>query len=139
MSQPTILGRKPDVPNKYNLTPEDLNHLELLDKRQVKDPLFWRNNVINAWCISYENDDIAGDEFWLGIYDKPFRNRLIHVHFSAYGGMCNYNFTKFYDPHQIDNIYDLDVQEHALKILNDLIDRGIIAVHKPSGKRVSAK
>lgn len=44
--------RKPKVENKYNLKPSDINKLIVNDRSKIKEPLFWRNDVINAWCIS---------------------------------------------------------------------------------------
>lgn len=40
--------RKPKVENKYNLKPSDINKLIVKDRSKIKEPLFWRNNVINA-------------------------------------------------------------------------------------------
>ena len=131
-----IFGRKPRVPNKYELIGSDLTHLELGDRSKVHEPLFWRNNVINAWCISKTTDPMDGDEFWLGIYDEPYRRKLVHAHFDAYGGMCSYNITQFYEPSEIENMHDLRIQEDALEILNKLLDEGIIRVVRPSGKRI---
>ena len=140
MTIPTILGRKPQVPNKYNLIGSDLNHMELLDRSKVKEPLFWRNNVINAWCISCaSNPDMDGDEFWLGIYDKPYNQKLVRSYFTSWGGMCSYKFSKFYDKEEIENMQDLIIQEKALSILNQLIDEGIIAIRRPSGKVIVTK
>lgn len=44
--------RKPKVENKYNLKPGDIPNLVILDRSKIRSPLFWRNDVINAWCIS---------------------------------------------------------------------------------------
>lgn len=42
--------RKPRVENKYNLKPADIKNLIVKDQSKIKEPLFWRNSVINA-CI----------------------------------------------------------------------------------------
>ena len=139
MKTPAILGHKPKVPNKYGLIGSDLNHMILLDRNKVGKPMFWRNDVINAWCISASSgNDLAGDEFWLGIYDEPYHQKLVRAYFTSYGGMCGYEFSKFYEPSEIENLDDLHIQEKALKVLNELIDKGIIEIRRPSGKRISA-
>lgn len=40
--------RKPKVENKYNLTMKKIKKLKVGDEFKIKEPLFWRNNVINA-------------------------------------------------------------------------------------------
>lgn len=138
MKTQTILGRRPSVPNKYGLLFSDLKYMYLKDRTKVTKPRFWRNDIINAWCISAASgDDIFGDEFWLGIYDKPYRNRLVRAYFTSYGGMCGYQFTKFYDPSEIENKYDLQIQEKALAILNALLDDQIIEIKRQSGKVIT--
>ncbi|MDM0660060.1 hypothetical protein QTH47_13120 [Clostridium perfringens] len=44
--------RKPRIKNKYNLTMKDIRNLQINDRTQLKEPLFWRNHVVKAWCIS---------------------------------------------------------------------------------------
>lgn len=44
--------RKPTIENKYNLTIKQLKKYKVADRSQIKEPLFWRNNVIQAWCIT---------------------------------------------------------------------------------------
>jgi len=43
--------RKPTVKNKYNLTMAKIRKLKIVDRSKVGKPLFWRNDVIGAWCI----------------------------------------------------------------------------------------
>ena len=127
--------RKPTVPNKFGLTTKELKKYVVVDRTKVCAPLFWRNDVIGAWCISGEagtqNDKRFGteDSFWLGIYDedaKAYAGRF-RFSFDAYGGMCGYNFERFYDPTEIENENDLHVQEMFLEKVNVLIEQGIIA------------
>ena len=131
--------RKPTVKNKYNLTMKDCRHLAVKDRSKICEPLFWRNDVINAWCISgstakNSKDDEYGcyNEFWLGIYDEDAKAYAgkVKVQFSAYGGMCHYNFNKFYDYSKIENEVDLEVQEMFLEKINVLLDEGILEVQK---------
>lgn len=126
--------RKPKVKNKYNLTPQNIKKLKF-NRAQIGEPLFWRNNVINAWCITKTTIRNSKDaefgtynEFWLGIYDddaKAYAGKL-RVSFSAYGGMCKYEFKKFFDPSEIENELDLQIQEQAISVLNELIDKQIL-------------
>ena len=131
--------RKPIVKNKYNLTMKDCRHLTVKDRSKICEPLFWRNNVVNAWCISgstvksaKEDEYCCYDEFWLGVYDEDAKAYAgkVKVNFSAYGGMCNYNFNKFYDYRKIENEADLEVQEMFLEKINVLLDEGILEVQK---------
>lgn len=126
--------RKPKVPNKYNLTPEKIRKLKY-DRSKIGKPVFWRNNVIDAWCITTDTakngaDYTYGtyDSFWLGIYDdnaEHFAGKL-RFWFDSYGGMCDYNFTKFYKESEILDEMDLEIQEKALEIFNQLIDDGVL-------------
>lgn len=130
--------RKPKVPNKYNLTPAMIPKLKY-DRSKVGEPMFWRNDVIDAWCITRDtakdgNDYIfyTYDIFWLGIYDdkaKSYAGKLRYF-FDSYGGMCSYKFTKFYDYSEIEYEMDLEIQEKALEVLNQLIDDGVLYFDK---------
>lgn len=131
--------RKPAVANKYNITVKDLKHIRLLDRSKVTVPLFWRNNAIDAWCISGSTAKNAKDNeygtynsFWIGVYDETAKNYAgkIRVSFSSYGGMCGYNFKNFFDTNEIDNEMDLRVQEMFMKQLNQLIDDGVFAIDR---------
>ena len=70
------LLRKPVVDNKYNLTIEKIKNLKIKERNLVKEPLFWYNKVINAWCIlgsAGTKEDLrfgTDDRFWIGIYDE---------------------------------------------------------------------
>ena len=128
--------RKPKVKNKYNLTPAKIKKLKY-NRELIGEPTFWRNNVISAWCISRNTiknskDDEFGtyDEFWLGIYDddaKAYAGKL-RIDFTSYGGMCGYNFKKFYDFSEIENEMDLEIQEKCLEVINTLIDKQVLYV-----------
>lgn len=126
--------RSPKVKNKYNLTMKKINKLKVGDESKIKEPLFWRNNVINAWCINRiigTDDDVkygTDNHIWIGIYDKPYYNRRIHVRCSCHGGMCSYKFDKFYQYKDIENELDLKTQEALLRTVNYLIDEGILVM-----------
>lgn len=77
--------RKPLVKNKYNLTIKQLKKYKVADRTHVGLPFFWRNNVIQAWCISgsagTDKDCQFGtdDGFWIGIYDEDAKANALPV------------------------------------------------------------
>lgn len=127
--------RTPTVNNKYNLTMAKIRRLKVVDRSKVCKPLFWRNDVIGAWCIvgSAGSDmDIrfgTDNEFWIGIYDdnaKTYAGKF-RVHLTSYGGMCDYKFNQFFREKDIENDNDLLIQEKFLSKINELIDCGVLA------------
>ena len=122
--------RKPKINNKYNLTIVDIKKLQIGDRAKIKEPLFWRNNVISAWCIIETVGKFEDSEYWIGIYDEdaPAYKGKFRFNFSTYGGMCDYKFQKFFDFSEIENEYDLEIQEKFLSKINFLIDEGILIV-----------
>ena len=126
----------PRVPNKYNLTLPMIRKLVVLDRSKLQKPLFWRNNVIDAWCISKSFGSDADREFstdssfWIGIYDEDAKAYAgkVRVSFDSYGGMCSYNFKNFYSSRSIQNAKDLHMQEDFLEVINKLIDDGILGL-----------
>lgn len=144
------LSRTPVIENKYNLDMDKIKKLKLVDRTKLCEPLFWRNNVVSAWCISGDTDlrhynkeylsewkdlnlsrfKYDDTSFWIGIYDNDADAYAGKIRFSfeAYGGMCSYTFNKFYNPRTISNDYDLLIQELFLKKINYLIDNNILAI-----------
>ena len=126
--------RQPKIKNKYNLKPKDISNLVILDRSKICEPLFWRNNVIKAWCISGSiGSDLdrkygSDNEYWIGIYDKPYGNKLIHFHCNCWGGMGAYSFSEFFDMEEIENELDLKTQEKLLETINRLIDDKILGL-----------
>lgn len=132
--------RKPKVSNKYNLTIDKIKKLKVneLKRNLICEPLFWRNNVISAWCIceSFSHPEIS-TEYWIGIYDidaKAYKGKF-RFYFSAFGGMCNYKFKRFFDYSEIENELDLCVQEAFLEKINYLIDNQIL-IFSDGGKKL---
>ena len=131
--------RKPTEKNKYNLTMKDCKRLVVKDRSKICEPLFWRNNVIEAWCLSGTTaksnlDRTYGtyNSFWIGVYDddaKAYAGK-VRIDVTAYGDMCNYKFDKFYDYRQIEHEDDLRVQEMLLERINMMLDEGILEVRK---------
>ena len=130
--------RKPKVENKYNLKPKDIERAIILDYEKLKQPPFWRNNIVQAWCLSggsgrgYYGSHM--DSYWIGFYDNNAKaySGKIRLSCSAYEDMCNYNFKKFFDYNEIENEVDLELQEKLLSRINWLIDEGIIEIPKSS-------
>lgn len=127
--------RKPQVDNKYNLTMAKIRRLKIADRSKVCKPLFWRNDVIGAWCIigsaGSDMDIMFGtdNEFWIGIYDdnaKTYAGKF-RVYLTSYGGMCGYKFNQFFREKDIQCDNDLRIQEKFLCKINELIDLGILS------------
>lgn len=120
------------VPNKYNIHPKDIRKFKVLDWDRLKK-YTWFNQAMKdtgEWYCHLEGSNGGGfyddeDEFWIG-FNKT--NGKVNYHFSASEGMCRYNFTSFYSSRSIDNIWDLNVQMNALKYINMLLDKKIIAL-----------
>ena len=129
--------RKPTIENKYNLKPKDIQKATIIDYEKLTQPPFWRNNVINAWCLSecvrpnprdsYGTYDLG---YWIGFYDKDAKSYAgkIRLSCSSYGGMCGYNFKEFFNEKEMENEYDLQLQEKLLDRINWLIDEKIIEI-----------
>ena len=124
--------RKPRVENKYNLKPKDIQKAIVLNYERLIQPPFWRNNAIDAWCLS--GGIVKGgyeiNEYWIGFYDKDAKAYAgkIRLDCSACDGMCNYVFDTFFDYKDIDNEHDLELQEMLLERINWLIDEKIIEI-----------
>lgn len=127
--------RTPTVENKYNLTMAKIRKLKIADRSKVGKSLFWRNDVIGAWCIvgaaGSEMDTRFGtdNEFWIGIYDNNVKAHAgkFRVHLTSYGGMCQYKFNQFFREKDIQCDNDLRIQEKFLDKINELIDLGILS------------
>lgn len=119
---------KINIPNKYNLKISDIPNL-IVDRTRITSKPFWRNNVINAWCLTGK---AGGNNYWIGIYDEdaPQHAGKIRIYFTAYYDMCGYIFEEFYNPGCIENEDDFMIQEKFLKQINELIDNGVFAVPK---------
>lgn len=118
--------------NKYDLDMKKVRKLQVGDESKIHKPLFWRNDVINAWCISgavgtcQDIDFGCENGYWIGIYDTEYYGRRFHCYCTAWGGMCSFKFEKFFKSKDIENINDLNTQIKLLENLNTLIDEGIL-------------
>jgi hypothetical protein len=118
-------------PNKYNLTPKNIKKLKIADWDRLKKET-WHNNAMltgNWWChlegcslTNYYDDE---SEFWIGFNED---NNKVDCSFTAYGGMCSYDFDQFYNASDIENNFDMNVQVNAIRWLNRMIDEGILVV-----------
>ena len=128
--------REPRVKNKYNLKPKDIEKATILDYERLKQPPFWRNYVVKAWCLSGgSGKGYSGgcmNSYWIGFYDKDANAYAgkIRLDCSAMEDMCSYNFTTFFNYKDINNEDDLELQEKLLDRINWLIDEGIIEINK---------
>lgn len=123
------------VPNKYNLTPKSIKKLVVADWDALKKKT-WYNKAMEKtgrwWChLEGSNKDgdryDDSDEFWIGFRED---DETVDCYFSCYEGMCNYLFNTFYDPNEIENVWDMRVQVNTLKWLNEMLDAGILATSK---------
>lgn len=123
--------REPKVINKYNLKPADIEKAIILKPERLKEAPFWRNNIVNAWCLSDNTAKTSADlnfgtynEYWIGFFDDG----KIKLSRSSFGGMCTYNFDEFFNAEDIENEIDLEIQEKLLFIVNWLLDENIITI-----------
>ena len=128
--------RTTKVENKYNLKPKDIQKAIVLNKEALHDKPFWRNNVVKAWCLSGgSGEGFYGGydyEYWIGFYDDdaPAYKGKIKLQCSSSEGMCTYTFKKFFDLDEIENKYELQLQQELLRVINWLIDSKIIYIEK---------
>lgn len=126
--------RKPRVENKYNLKPKDIQKATIIDYDKLTQKPFWRNNVINAWCLSGGSGKgfYGGyiDSYWIGFYDNDAKSYAgkIKLKCCATEEMCSYNFKSFFNEKEIENKWDLELQEKLLEVINWLIDERIVEI-----------
>lgn len=128
---------KISVENKYHIKPADIRKLKVLDFDRIKQPPFWRNDIIHAYCLSgYTIHDFKDyeygtyNEYWIGIYDEdaPAYKGKIRYEVYAFGGMCKYNFRSFFKEGDIEHKDDLEIQEKLLSRINWLLDENILGL-----------
>ena len=59
----------------------------------------------------------------------------VRLHCYAYEDMASYTFKKFFDPAEIENEWNLQLQEKLLKQINWLIDEKIIEIPRKERKK----
>ena len=124
--------REPQIENKYHLNPNDIKKAIILDEDRLHKPPFWRNDVIDAWCLSggvgKDWDGNFESEYWIAFYDKEAKAYAgtIRMSCTTYGGMYGYKFPSFFNPKDIDCELDLQLQEKLLQTYHWLIEEGIL-------------
>lgn len=117
-------------PNKFNLNPEKIKNLKILDWDRLKEKT-WRNNAMTNgtwWChLEGSNEPekrfSGDDEFWIGFREE---DNQVDCSWTAYEGMCAYIFDEFYTSKNIENKYDMYVQANTIAWLNMMIEQGIL-------------
>jgi len=116
--------------NKYEITVADIKKCKFdKHKLELNKSKLWRNDIISAWCQTGVTDGgfySGEDSYWLGLYD----NGKVDINFSSYEGMCGYVFNEFGKSEDIENKYDLQIQEMALNNITKLIDIGVLILNK---------
>lgn len=121
-------------PNKYNITPEKIIHLKILNWSRLKE-FTWNNEALKStgtWWCHMEGCNLDGkyddsSEFWIGFREE---DNCIHCSWTCYEGMCRYIFKEFYKIGDIENDYDMNVQVNTIRWLNEMIDGGILGIVK---------
>jgi len=127
-------GKRSSPKNKYHLTIPKIRQLKVGNRSLLKPPLFWRNDVVRAWCISgsagtpADHRFCTDNSFWIGIHDEDAPRFAGRFRFSidAYGGMCSYQFTEFFREEDIQCDNDRIIQEKFLAAITKLLDLGIL-------------
>lgn len=134
-----MITRKPKVENKYNIKPKDICHATIIDYKRLHQYPFWRNDVIQAWCLSgstckNEEEDrcCCHSAYWIGFYDQDAISYAgkIRLMCTSCGGMFDYKFKSFFNPKEINDELDLEIQEKLLNRINWLLDEKIIEIKK---------
>lgn len=120
------------VPNKYRLTPKKIKKLKILDWNRLKQKTWQNNAMLNGnWYCHIEGCQKDGQrfndesEFWIGFREN---DNKVDCNFTGYGGMCSYDFDKFYMASEIGSKYDMQVQANTIRWLNQMIDNGILGI-----------
>lgn len=123
------------VPNKYNIKPEDIKKLKVLDWDKLKEKTWYDVAMEDTgeWYCHLGGSNGGGlygqdrDEFWIGFNKKDGK---VDYGFTSYEGMCKYKFNEFYKVDEIENEWDMNVQVNAMKYLNMLLDEEIVKLSR---------
>jgi len=119
----------PKVENKYGVTRSAIQKAKVIDSEKLKKKPFWRNDVVNAYCLSGEVGSWeygSAADYWLGFYD----NGKIRLKVYSEDNMLTYNFDRFYAKEALKDKWLLAIQEKILERINWLIDEKIIELPK---------
>lgn len=122
--------RKPRVKNYYNLSVADVKRLRVGDRSGIDKSRLKRDADAEAWFASEESRTAEGGcayRYWLRIYDEGAREYSGKFRFSFAGPEGGrLVFKKFYNPRELADEAELEVQERFLDCLNQLIDDGVL-------------
>lgn len=106
--------------NTHGFRPGDIVGAEVLDKEKF-EKLAWFNDAMNCWAVSWHDKDDE-DSFF-----AEFRDGVcVSFSCSSYGGMCGYKFDEFFDPENMDCMFDLELQKAMVKLYNRLSESGAL-------------
>lgn len=123
--------RKPRVENKYHLKPNDIERAVVLDEKRMQNKPFYRNDSINGYIISADTSH-SREDYKRGTYNRFWvsfnYNNSVELSLYAYGDKFSYTLEEFFNPLDIRNEDDLEIQEKLLYIINWMIDEEIIKI-----------
>ena len=124
------------VPNKYNIKPEDIKKLKVLDWDKLKKKTWYNDGMreTGEWycCLKGCNGggvfcDDDEDMCWIGFNKK---NGEVDYSFTTCEGTFEYIFDEFYRVEGIKNKWDMNVQVNAMRYLNMLLDEEIVELDR---------
>ena len=96
----------------------------------------WRHKYLSLGCIIETKFPSSKETTCTKVHLRETRAfSRVRLHCYAYEDMASYTFKKFFDPAEIENEWDLQLQEKLLKQINWLIDEKIIEIPRKERKK----